>query len=630
MSRFVFLGGLFFLACSSAAQLADTTTYLNEVRIYGLPVTTYSTGSKVEQIKTGEAVMTLSDNLINETSLYLKTYGNNQLSTIAIRGSTASQTAILWNGININSPTLGQTDFSLIPLFLFDEISLRYGTASALYGSDAIGGSIIMGQSAAQFRKNFSGTFYQQVGSFGKFNTGLKATYGNERWELRTKLFRSSLENDFPYTSPAVGYSKKQNQAAVTNYGIDQQVHFKISDTQQLSAEGMYTYNFREIQPAVTNDDANETLRDEHIRLSLNYQNYSRAGILSATVGYIFSDQDYTDDNVSTVRSKQLTALVSMDKTINLKTNLRYGVSYSNFSASAENYISNVSENRYDGFISLRYALHRYWLININLRQSLYANHYAPLAPTLGTEIQVLHAEKNKLVFRAQAARGFRVPTLNDRYWVPGGNPAVGPEDAFHIEGGGNWTRTINALHYTIDLAAYQSWIDDMIVWVPQENVWSPTNLQQVNLRGVELNTTAVLTLGKYQLRGKLMYSYTSSVNKTGQNGFDNKQLAYVPLHSGRSSASVRLSQWEFDMRLNVTSVRYTSLDNERSQALDPYGLLDASLSKEFLLQRITFQTRADVFNLFNIYYENLKNHAMPGRHYAISISVKLNNKQTL
>jgi vitamin B12 transporter len=407
-------------------------------------------------------------------------------------------------------------------------------------------------------------------------------------------------------------------------------VHFKISDTQQLSTEGMYTYNFREIQPAVTNDDANETLCDQHIRLSLNYQNFSRAGILSATVGYILSDQDYTDDNVSTVRSTQLTALVSMDKTINLKTNLRYGVSYSNFSASAENYISNISENRYDGFISFRYALHPYWLININLRQSLYANHYAPLAPTLGTEIQVLHAEKNKLVFRAQAARGFRVPTLNDRYWVPGGNPAVGPEDAFHIEGGGNWTRTINALHYTIDLAAYQSWIDDMIVWIPQENVWSPTNLQQVNLRGVELNTTAVFTRGKYQFRGKLMYSYTSSVNKTGQNGFDNKQLAYVPLHSGRASASVRLSQWEFDMRLNVTSVRYISLDNERSQALDPYGLLDASLSKEFLVQRITFQTRADVFNLFNIYYENLKNHAMPGRHYAISISVKLNNKQTL
>lgn len=626
MARFGFLTGLCFLVSSGVAQIADTT-YLKEVRIYGLPVTSYSTGSKIEQIKTGEEVMTLSDKLIGETAFYLKTYGNNQLSTISIRGTTPSQTAILWNGININSPTLGQTDFSLIPLFLFDEISLRYGTASALYGSDAIGGSIMIGQSPAQFTKGFSGTFYQQVGSFGKFNTGFKTTFGNERWEFRSKLYRSRIENDFPYESPAVGYSKKQNQAAVTNYGFDQQVHFKISETQQLSAEGMYTYNFREIQPSVTNDQANETLRDRHVRLSLNYQNDSRFGILSATAGYIFSNQDYTDDEVSTVQSKQLTALVSVDKSINLKTNLRYGVSYSNLWAFSENYISNISENRYDCFISLRYALHHYWLVNLNLRQSFYANHYAPLAPTLGTEIHVLHAEKNKLVFRAQTARGFRVPTLNDRYWVPGGNPNVTPEDAIHIEGGVNWRRTINSWSYTIDGAAYRSWVDDMIVWLPEGNVWSPANLQQVNLHGAEVSAKTVFTRDKYQFKGNLIYSYTRSVNKKG-NDVD-KQLAYVPLHSGRAAASMLWNQWEFVVRLNVTSLRYTTLDNERSLALDPYALLDASINKQFFIQRISVQMRAEAFNLFNIYYENLKNHAMPGRHYAISISINFNNKQT-
>ena len=149
----------------------------------------------------------------------------------------------------------------------------------------------------------------------------------------------------------------------------------------------MYTDNFREIQPAVTNDQANETLKDRHVRLSLKYQNDSRFGILSATAGYIFSDQDYTDDNVSTVKSKQLTALVSMDKSLNPRSNLRYGMNYSNYSASSENFNSTISENRYDAFASFRYALHRDWLVNVNLRQSFYANNYAPFAPTLGTEV---------------------------------------------------------------------------------------------------------------------------------------------------------------------------------------------------------------------------------------------------
>jgi vitamin B12 transporter len=633
MARFGFLTILCFLTQAAVGQVADTT-YLEEVRVYGLPITTYSTGSKVEQIKSGNDVETLSDKLISETSLYLKTYGNSQLSTITIRGTTSSQTAVLWNGMNINSPTLGQTDFSLIPLFLFDEVSVRYGTSSSLYGSDAIGGSIMIGQNPAQFTKGFSGTVYQQVGSFGKMNTGVKAIYGNKRWELRTKIYRSFIENDFPYESPAVGYSKKQNDAAVTNYGFDQQVHLKLSDTQQLSAEGMYTYNFREIQPAVTNDNANETLRDRHVRLSLNYQNDSRVGILSATAGYVFSDQDYTDDETSNVRSAQFTTLVSLDKMLSVKSNLRYGISYSHYSASSENFTTDVSENRYDAFVSFRYDLYRYWAINANLRQSLYAHHYAPFAPTLGTEVQVVHTEVSNITLRAQVARGFRVPTLNDRYWVPGGNPVVTPEEALNIEGGVNWKWSKNSWLHSLDGALYQSWVDDMIVWLPDGNVWSPNNLRKVNIHGVEVNAKTTFTRGKYQVKGNVIYAYTRSVNKKGLNDFDvatvDKQLAYVPIHSGRASASMLWNQWQFDVRLNVTGIRFTSLDNEETQALDPYGLVDTSLSKNFRIKKMSFHLRADVFNLFNVYYENLKNHAMPGRHYAISISINFNNKQTL
>ena len=621
---------LCFMVRPVAAQLKDTT-YLNEVRIYGLPVTTYATGSKIEHITSSDEVLTLSDKLINETSQYFKTYGNNQLSTIALRGTTASQTAVLWNGMNINSPTLGQTDFSLIPLFLFDDISIRYGSASALYGSDAIGGSIMIGQRRAQFGKKFEGKVFQEFGSFGKFSTGLGATYGDDQWEFRTKVYRAVIENNFPYESPAVGYSKEQNNAAVTNYGFDQQIHFKISGTQQISAEGMYTYNFREIQPAVTNNQANETLLDRHVRLSLNYQNDSRLGVLTLTTGYILSDQDYEDAVISTARSQQLTALAGIDKSINRKTNLRYGVSYSHYRASSENYVSNVSENRFDGFVSFRYAFLPYWLININLRQSLYANKHAPFAPSFGTEFHLLESEETKLILRAQVARGYRVPTLNDRYWVPGGNPDVTPEDAIHIEGGANWSEKRDGWSYSIDVAVYKSWVNDMIVWVPEGNIWSPTNLQEVNLHGAELNAGASFSLGKYLLKTSILYSYTRSVNEKGQSqSTTDKQLAYVPVHGARFSGSLLIDHWTFNLKLNATGLRYSTLDNERTQALDPYGLLDASLSKQFFIHRMSFRVRAEAFNLVDVYYENLKNHAMPGRHYAISILFNFNNKQPL
>jgi iron complex outermembrane receptor protein len=530
--------------------------------------------------------------------------------------------------MNINSPTLGQTDFSLLPLFLFDDVSIRYGSASSLYGSDAIGGSIIIGQNAPSFTKNFKGTFYQQAGSFGKFGTGIKATYGSERFEFRTKLFRSVIENDFPFDSPAIGYSKKQNHAAVENYGFDQQLHFRISDSQLVSAEGMYTYNFREIQPAVTNDIANETLLDRHVRISLNYQNDSRIGILSVTTGYVMSDQEYSDDVTSTVRSKQFNALIGVDKSLNARNNLRYGINYSWYSAASENFPSAISENRYDVFVSYRYAIRQNWIINANVRQSFYAERYAPFAPSLGTEVFLRRHDTNKVTIRGQVARGYRIPTLNDRYWVPGGNPDVSAEDAIHLETGFNWTHQFHRWKHSIDGSIYKTWVNDMIVWVPEGNVWSPSNLQKVSLFGAELNAKSSFSSGAIKVRTEIVYAFTQSINKTEEDPlFDDKQLAYVPLHSGRLFASLTFNDWAFDTRLNLTGIRYTTLDNERYQALDPYALLDASISRRIAFWKMDLQLRAEAFNLFGIYYENLKNHAMPGRNYSVSILLNFKNK---
>src|SRR5690242_16953941 len=129
---------LLWFLCAGISMAQTDTTYLKEVRVYGLPVTSHAVGAMVDQLDAG-GVGNLSDKLSTAVPLYLKSYGNNQLSTISIRGTTASQTAVLWNGININSPTLGQSDLALLPLYLFDELSIRYGGSSALYGSDAIG-----------------------------------------------------------------------------------------------------------------------------------------------------------------------------------------------------------------------------------------------------------------------------------------------------------------------------------------------------------------------------------------------------------------------------------------------------------------------------------------------------------
>lgn len=627
MRSFLWVAGFCLVASAAFPQQKDTA-YLKEVVVYGLPVTSYATGSKVQKIGSGENVATLADGLAGEASLYLKTYGNGQLTTISLRGTTASQTAVLWNGVNINSPTLGQTDFSLIPLFLFDEATLHYGTASSLYGSDAIGGSIMMGHAAPEFSKAFHTGLYQQVGSFGRTATGLKASYGSARWHFRTKVYHAYIRNDFPFHAPAVGHRKRQVHASVTNAGFDQQVHVRLSARQTLSAELMYTDNLREIQPAVTNDQANETIGDRHLRAAINYNNDAAWAMVHATAAYVSGDQEYTDDESRTVRTGQLTLQVNADKTLGSRSNLRFGFSYNHYAATSVNF-DQLGESRYDAFASYRYAVAAPWIINLNVRQSFYDQHYAPLSPSVGTEVYLRKTEKSQLMVRALSSRGFRVPTLNDRYYIPGGNRLIEPEKAIHAEGGLTWSEKFRQVILKLDATYYRSWIDQMIVWMPAVNddlwpvgTWTPSNLQKVNVQGTELSLRADNTSQRVKVTGAVSYSFTQSLNKKGVSAdLDNHQLPYVPLHSANAFASVsNRAHWKLDVRYTYTGLRHSTLDNEDYQALKAYGLIDLSIGKKQTFGKWSAEAKVEARNLADVYYENLKNHALPGRNYAISL----------
>ena len=101
-------------------------------------------------------------NLLNYNSgVYFKENGLGMVSSPSFRGTTAQQTAVTWNGVNINSQFNGQTDFNTINIRNFDDVTVRSGGGSALYGSGAIGGSIHLNNQL-------------------KFNTGFKNTFDDE------------------------------------------------------------------------------------------------------------------------------------------------------------------------------------------------------------------------------------------------------------------------------------------------------------------------------------------------------------------------------------------------------------------------------------------------------------------
>ena len=84
--------------------------------------------------------LSMADVLTFNTSIFVKQYGRATLSTVAFRGTSPSHTQVTWNGMRINSPMLGMTDFSMIPSYFIDDASLLHGTSSVNETGGGLGG----------------------------------------------------------------------------------------------------------------------------------------------------------------------------------------------------------------------------------------------------------------------------------------------------------------------------------------------------------------------------------------------------------------------------------------------------------------------------------------------------------
>jgi vitamin B12 transporter len=85
----------------------------------------------------------LEDLLRREGGIQLSRNGApGQNASVLIRGSGASNTLVLIDGVRVGSATLGQTDLATISLAQVERIEILRGPGSSLYGADAIGGVV--------------------------------------------------------------------------------------------------------------------------------------------------------------------------------------------------------------------------------------------------------------------------------------------------------------------------------------------------------------------------------------------------------------------------------------------------------------------------------------------------------
>ena len=123
------------LVCFFCFSQKSDTMLLHEVDVTDYRLT--KTAQNFVQVKVDSLTKnnfltsSLSQLLIQQNAVLVKAYGPGNIASLSIRGSTAQQTAVIWNGMNINNPMLGQADISLLPVGLFNNISIEKGALAA-------------------------------------------------------------------------------------------------------------------------------------------------------------------------------------------------------------------------------------------------------------------------------------------------------------------------------------------------------------------------------------------------------------------------------------------------------------------------------------------------------------------
>ncbi len=600
---------------------------LETITITGQSYEKYTTGSRVTRLDSGShysgPAQNLAELLAGSTPAYIRNQGHLMLSTLSLRGTGPGHTALIWNGININITSLGLSDFSLIPAMLPDEMVIHHGPGSALHGTDAIGGSILLNSKAPV--DGLSVDVSQTAGSFSTFRTQAGINYKKGRWGFKTKAFLFSSENNFPYEnifqagSPRV----RQANAAVNQSGLQQEVFFHPDDQTEISGGLWYTQSDREIQPGMLSAQ-HRWQKDEATRAYLKGRHYRNRSLTEWTLGY---NQDQINFFGEISVMPRITGRVQHDVDLAPGLMVQAGVEWNTFMARIAQYeAGRMAENRQDYFLASTWQPWKSGKVSFNIRQSFVAERPNPLAPTFGFEQVLTVKDDLSCKGKLSLSRSYRVPTLNDRFWLPGGNQDLDPEESL----GGEIGQVLRYRNWELEVTHFRQRVDNWIIWLPQpEGYWAAGNIREVSARGWEISLNGTWELAPLYFKAGGQYSYTRSEILKGESGLQpfGQQLAYVPFHNAAFHLDVIYGKASLRTQINYTGERFTSLSND--EILNDFLITDLSLNYRFNAWSQKMRAGLGMFNLWDVAYQNIARFAMPGRSYQVTLALALNQTLT-
>jgi iron complex outermembrane receptor protein len=672
MKNFI-IGLMLFCSGSTVAQTLSKGLHIPEVTIYGKrPMKEIGVQkTRLDSTVLKESIaLSMADVLTFNSSIFVKSYGRATLSTVSFRGTSPSHTQVSWNGIRINNPMLGMTDFSMIPSYFIDDATLLHGTSSVNETGGGLGGSIRLSTQPAN-AEGFGMQYIQGIGSFKTSDEFLRLTYGDDHWQSSTRLVYSSSPNEFSYrnhdkkeniydedmTIISQYYPKEKNRSgSFKDMHFLQEVYYNTRKGDRFGLNAWYIQSNREL-PMLTTDYGNESdfenrQREETFRSVLSWDHLRENWKVSAKGGYVHTQMkyDYKRDAGNGIMTPMTRSRSKVD-TFYGQSEAEYYIGkewlftanasvHQHFVESRDKNIIRQDGNQaivgyskgrveFSGAASAKWQPNERIGMSVVLREEMYGKSWTPLIPAFF--IDGIVSERGNIMLKASTSRNFRFPTLNDLYFLPGGNPnlkresgwtydigmsfAVGKEDVYSLTGSVNW---------------FDSHVKDWILWLPTtKGFFSPRNIKNVHAYGIECKSNFSVLLGKEcRLALNGTFSWTPSINEgepmTAADQSIGKQLPYVPEWSSNISGRLYWKKWSLLYKWCYYSKRHTMSSNDISLTgkLPEYYMSNLTLERGISLKYAELSLKGAVNNLFNEEYLSVLSRPMPRINFEFFIGI--------
>jgi vitamin B12 transporter len=624
MKRWTFIITILFCGHISVARAAVSDS---------LPSSTLDTTTFVQNLllKVESVTQTAGDAIQLNPGVFLRNTTAGGLQFVSAQGLNPQHVQILWNGVPVNSGMLGLSDLSLFTVGYRQEVGYSSNRQDLATGGLA---GVVQLRSLPLLESGYRWGVRQSVGSFGQSATHLthSGAKGKHQWALNLNADRAKNNYQFNDYTVLPNVEKRQEHAAFTRFSFSPRWHWKLTDSDRLSWYSETVFNEREIPPTLVSPMFKALQQDKTTRQQLKWSRIKANTYHEVSGTYLYNYWYYSDIVLSRVEENtENMAFLRYAGYVQIvpKWKVFYGADAKWTKVNTPNYKEGVSEYGLDVHAGTEWQALK-WL---NVRSLVKVSNRSRLPwyfPAM-LRLNIQPGGKQDVQCWIRASTDIRFPTLNDRFWQPGGNALLQAERSISGAAGVSASWTLNErLTWKHSVETFVNRVSDMILWMPTNKFyWSPQNIGVVRAYGGVYDQQLRWQKVHHQLSATLSYAYNRSGSvKAIMNG-DNtvgKQLPYFPVHSLKASGNYSWKGWLIASDVQMYSQRYVTRDE--GHAIAPYQLLNLTAGYSRDWKSFGMKASISVNNLFDQYYEEVVYRPMPGRNLLFSLLINWNHVQ--